>query len=44
MSPTLTSQAYPPFGAGHRRCRGLRFAEATAWLHIMQMLHRLRLE
>ena len=44
MSPALTSPAYLPFGTGHRRCPGRRFAETTVWLHITRMLHRLRLE
>ena len=44
MSPALTSSAYLPFGTGHRRCPGRRFAETTVWLHITRMLHRLRLE
>ena len=44
MSPALTSAAYLPFGTGHRRCPGRRFAETTVWLHITRMLHRLRFE
>jgi cytochrome P450 len=44
MAPALTSQAYLPFGTGHRRCPGRRFAETTVWLHITRMLHRLRFE
>lgn len=40
----LTSNAFIPFGTGHRRCPGRRFAETTAWLHITRMLHRLRFE
>ena len=44
MSPALTSPAYVPFGTGHRRCPGRRFAETTVWLHITRMLHRLRFE
>ena len=44
MSPALTSPAYLPFGTGHRRCPGRRFAETTVWTHITRMLHRLRLE
>ena len=44
MSPSLTSQAYMPFGTGHRRCPGRRFAETTVWMHITRMLHRLRFE
>ena len=44
MSPALTSPAYIPFGTGHRRCPGRRFAETTVWLHITRMLHRLRFE
>ena len=44
MPPTLTSNAYIPFGTGHRRCPGRRFAETTVWLHITRMLHKLRFE
>ncbi len=44
MSEALTSQAYLPFGTGHRRCPGRRFAETTVWMHITRMLHRLRFE
>ena len=44
MSEALTSQAYLPFGTGHRRCPGRRFAETTVWTHITRMLHRLRFE
>ena len=44
MSPALTSQAYLPFGTGHRRCPGRRFAETTVWIHITRMLHRLNFE
>ena len=44
MSPVLTGPAYIPFGTGHRRCPGRRFAETTVWLHITRMLHRLRFE
>ena len=44
MSPAFTSPAYLPFGTGHRRCPGRRFAETTVWLHITPMLHRLRFE
>ena len=44
MSAALTSPAYLPFGTGHRRCPGRRFAETTVWLHITRMLHRLRFE
>ena len=44
MSPALTGPAYIPFGTGHRRCPGRRFAETTVWLHITRMLHRLRFE
>ena len=42
MPPALTCPAYIPFGTGHRRCPGRRFAETTVWLHITRMLHRLR--
>ena len=38
----MTSNAFIPFGTGHRRCPGLRFAETTVWLHLIRMLHRLR--
>ena len=44
MSPALTSPAYLPFGTGHRRCPGRRFAETTVWLHVTRMLHRLRFD
>ncbi len=44
MAPAMTSQAYLPFGTGHRSCPGRRFAETTVWLHITRMLHRLHLE
>ena len=44
MSPVLTGPAYIPFGPGHRRRPGRRFAETTVWLHITRMLHRLRFE
>ena len=44
MSPALTGPAYIPFGTGHRRCPGRRFAETTVWLHITRMLHKLRFE
>ena len=44
MSPAMTSPAYLPFGTGHRRCPGRRFAETTVWMHITRMLHRLRFE
>ena len=44
MSPALTGNAFIPFGTGHRRCPGRRFAETTVWLHITRILHRLRLE
>ena len=37
----LTSNAFIPFGTGHRRCPGLRFAETAVWLHLTRMLHRL---
>ena len=43
-SPALTGNAFIPFGTGHRRCPGRRFAETTVWLHITRMLHRLRFE
>ena len=38
----LTGNAFIPFGTGHRRCPGRRFAETTVWLHLTRMLHRLR--
>ena len=44
MAEALTSPAYLPFGTGHRRCPGRRFAETTVWLHITRMLHRLGFE
>ena len=44
MSDALTSSAYLPFGTGHRRCPGRRFAETTVWLHITRMLHRLHFQ
>ncbi len=44
MAPALTSPAYIPFGTGHRRCPGRRFAETTVWLHITRMLHRLQFD
>lgn len=44
MPPALSSPAYIPFGTGHRRCPGRRFAETTVWLHITRMLHKLRFE
>ena len=40
----LTSNAFIPFGTGHRRCPGRRFAETAVWLHLTRMLHRLRFE
>ena len=43
-SPALTGNAFIPFGTGHRRCPGRRFAETTVWLHITRMLHKLRFE
>ena len=43
-SPALTGNAFIPFGTGHRRCPGRRFAETTVWLHVTRMLHRLRFE
>ena len=43
-SPALTGNAFIPFGTGHRRCPGRRFAETTVWLHITRMLHHLRFE
>ena len=43
-SPALTGNAFIPFGTGHRRCPGRRFAETTSWLHVTRMLHKLRFE
>ena len=40
----LSSDAFVPFGTGHRRCPGRRFAETTIWLHITRLLHQLRLD
>ena len=40
----LTGNAFIPFGTGHRRCPGRRFAETAMWLHLTRMLHRLRFE
>ena len=40
----LTGNYFIPFGTGHRRCPGRRFAETTVWLHLTRMLHRLRFE
>lgn len=44
MPAAFASPSYIPFGTGHRRCPGRRFAETTVWLHITRMLHKLRLE
>lgn len=44
MPTAFASPSYIPFGTGHRRCPGRRFAETTVWLHITRMLHKLRLE
>ncbi len=41
-SAALNGNAFIPFGTGHRRCPGRRFAETTVWLHVTRMLHRLR--
>lgn len=43
MPAALTGASYIPFGTGHRRCPGRRFAETTVWLHITRLLHKLRL-
>jgi len=43
-SPALTGNAFIPFGTGHRRCPGRRFAETTVWLHVTRMLHGLSFE
>lgn len=43
-SPALTSLAYIPFGTGHRRCPGRRFAETAVWLHVTRLLHRLQFD
>ena len=40
----LTGNAFIPFGTGHRRCPGRRFAETAVWLHLTRMLHRLRFD
>ena len=40
----LTGNAFIPFGTGHRRCPGRRFAETAVWLHLTRMLHNLRFE
>ena len=40
----LTNNAFIPFGTGHRRCPGRRFAETAVWLHLTRMLQRLRFE
>ena len=44
MPAAFASPSYIPFGTGHRRCPGRRFAETTVWLHLTRMLHKLRLE
>ncbi len=43
-SAALASNAYIPFGTGHRRCPGRNFAETSLWLHVTRILHKLRLE
>ena len=43
-SPALTGNAFIPFGTGHRRCPGRRFAETTVWLHVTRIMHRLSFE
>ena len=41
-SPALASPAFIPFGTGHRRCPGRRFAETAVWLHLTRLFQRLR--
>ena len=41
-SPALSSTAFIPFGTGHRRCPGRRFAETAVWLHLTRLFQRLR--
>jgi len=43
-SEALAGNAFIPFGTGHRRCPGRRFAETTVWLHVTRMLHGLSFE
>ena len=40
----LTGNAFIPFGTGHRRCPGRRFAETAVRLQLTRMLHRLRFD
>ncbi len=40
----LTGNAFIPFGTGHRRCPGCRFAETAVWLRLTRILRRLRFE
>ena len=40
----LSSPAYVPFGIGVRRCTGDHFALGAFWLHVVRIMHRLRLE
>ena len=39
-SPATTSNAFIPFGIGHRACPGRRFAEIVIWLYVSRLLHR----
>lgn len=40
----LSRLAYMPFGVGLRRCSGDHFALSAFWLHVVRIMHRLRLE
>ena len=39
-SPAMTSNAFIPFGVGHRACPGRRFGEIVVWLYASRLLHR----
>ncbi len=39
-SPAMTTNAFIPFGVGHRACPGRRLAETVVWLHASRLLHR----